>query len=182
MIRQWIWRTALTPEDVFRRPGEWALITPAEARIQSQWAPVVVVSRTPTGERAAWFDEHAAFFRGSGPPAARTLRYYQYAGGLPAIAGVHAVTEHEAEEPEEEVPPEIQPPRAEEVTSWIEVQLLDTLERPVASQKVTIELPDGSLAETRTDHEGLVRLDSIDPGTCRISFVDIDGREIRRLA
>jgi len=182
MIKQWTWRTTLSPDDVFRRPSEWSLITAAEAKIQSQWAPVVVVSRAPTGDQAAWYDEHATFFRGAGPPTARTLRYYQYLGGVPGVAAVHAATE--VEEPKPPPEPEAEPP--ERITldeHWIEIRLIDMNDQPIANEEYRLELPDGSLVEKhKTDADGRARIDSIDPGNCKISFPNLDSRDWQRVA
>ena len=57
---------------------------------------------------------------------------------------------------------------------WIEVELVDEAGKPVAGESVQVTLPDGSIAGGTTDEKGLRRIDGIDPGTCRITFPDLD--------
>jgi type VI secretion system secreted protein VgrG len=59
--------------------------------------------------------------------------------------------------------------------SWIEIQLLDEEGTPVASEKYRVTLPDGeTMAEGTLDEKGLARIDGIDPGTCKITFPELD--------
>ena len=59
--------------------------------------------------------------------------------------------------------------------SWIEVQLVDEQDQPVRGERYRITLPDGTtVAQGRTDAEGLARVRGIDPGTCQITFRDLD--------
>lgn len=56
-------------------------------------------------------------------------------------------------------------------TAWIEVELVDADGAPVAGEPYAILLPDGTTTDAGTlDEEGLVRIEGIDPGTCKISF------------
>jgi len=57
--------------------------------------------------------------------------------------------------------------------TWVEVQLLDPNDRPVANERYSLQLPDGSVRTGKLDNEGIVRVRGIDPGTCKISFPDI---------
>jgi hypothetical protein len=61
--------------------------------------------------------------------------------------------------------------------TWIEVQLVDADQLPVAGQKYLIKLPDGAVMPGKLDNEGKVRFESITPGTAEISFPEIDARE-----
>jgi hypothetical protein len=61
--------------------------------------------------------------------------------------------------------------------SWIEIELLDKENKPVADQDCTIALPDGTVIKQKTDSAGKIRLQGIQQGMCRISFPNIDGRE-----
>lgn len=63
--------------------------------------------------------------------------------------------------------------RPEEKT-WIEVQLLTPEGQPVVNRRVRIELPDRSVIERTTDAQGLCRADGIDPGTCKVTLLDVD--------
>ena len=59
--------------------------------------------------------------------------------------------------------------------SWIEIELVDEDGRPVAGAEYRLTLPDGeTVAEGSLDDKGLVRLDGIDPGTCRLAFPGLD--------
>ena len=59
--------------------------------------------------------------------------------------------------------------------TWVEVRLVDEDGEPVADAEYRIELPDGSVMTGRLDQDGKARFDSIVPGTCKVSFVEIDG-------
>lgn len=72
---------------------------------------------------------------------------------------------HKAPETEEE---------AEEKTAWIEIELVDEEDEPVPSEKYEIKLPDGSVAKGTLDGDGFARVDGIEPGTCEITFPNLD--------
>lgn len=61
---------------------------------------------------------------------------------------------------------------------WIEIQLLDDQDRPVAKEPYWVRLPDGSIREGRLDDNGFVRFDPIPCGICLVRFPVIDSREI----
>lgn len=75
-------------------------------------------------------------------------------------------------DPNVDPPPPPRPPEVEK--TWIEVQLFTPDNEPVAGRRVRIELPDGSVVERSTDASGLCRADGIDPGTCKVTLVDVD--------
>ncbi len=58
--------------------------------------------------------------------------------------------------------------------SWIEIVLVDEEDIPVAGEAYRIVLPDGSVKEGSLDEKGFARIDSIEPGTCKISFPSLD--------
>jgi hypothetical protein len=64
--------------------------------------------------------------------------------------------------------------------TWVEVELLDYNNRPVKGAKVEITLPDGSTTKGTLSGEGTFKVNGIDPGTCTVTFPDIDGREWKR--
>ena len=59
--------------------------------------------------------------------------------------------------------------------SWIEIVMVDEDKKPVPGQKYRITLPDGeTVAEGTLDDKGFARVDGIDPGTCKITFPELD--------
>jgi type VI secretion system secreted protein VgrG len=58
--------------------------------------------------------------------------------------------------------------------SWIEIELKDEDGNPVPGERYRITLPDGSVYEGTLDEKGLARVDHIDPGTCQITFPELD--------
>jgi hypothetical protein len=65
-------------------------------------------------------------------------------------------------------------------TTWIEIRLMDTENRPIAGDKYRIRLPDSSIVEGTLDEDGKARLEGIVPGQCEVCFPNIDGKEWRR--
>lgn len=61
--------------------------------------------------------------------------------------------------------------------TWVEFELLDKNKRPVKGLAVEVTLPDGSVDKATLSEKGSYRKDGIDPGTCRVRFPDLDGRE-----
>jgi len=59
--------------------------------------------------------------------------------------------------------------------SWIEIELVDQDNKPVPGERYRVTLPDGAtLAEGTLDEKGFARVDGIDPGTCKVTFPDLD--------
>jgi hypothetical protein len=70
------------------------------------------------------------------------------------------------------------PPIRETPTkTWVEIEMVDAVGKPVPNQKYRIKLPDGAWHEGVLDKKGQARFSDIDPGGCDISFPEIDGRE-----
>jgi hypothetical protein len=61
--------------------------------------------------------------------------------------------------------------------TWVEILLLDDTGKPVPGQKYRIKTPDGVLHEGTLDDTGKARVGDLDPGSCDISFPEIDGGE-----
>lgn len=59
-------------------------------------------------------------------------------------------------------------------TSWVEIELIDQDDEPVPGERYRIELPDGSVDSGSLDANGIARVEGIDPGTCKVSFPDLD--------
>jgi len=70
-------------------------------------------------------------------------------------------------------PPETEE-EAEEKTAWIEIELVDEEDEPVPSEKYEIKLPDESVAKGTLDGDGFARVEGIEPGTCEITFPNLD--------
>lgn len=185
MQRQKKTSRALVPEDALRNPGQWALISQREAAGLWRRQPVVVVSGNPGNETARWYDATTQSTSGE-PGSAGAARYFRYTGALPIIfdarrfgAPPFESIEKEGEPADEEVFRRRGP--AEDTGHWIEIELVDKKGRPVPSARYHIELPDSSIAEDKLDSQGKARIDGIDPGSCKITFLDFDGREWRPL-
>ncbi len=67
-------------------------------------------------------------------------------------------------------------PTEEEIEekSWIEIEMVDEEDEPVPGEKYKITLPDDSVAQGTLDNKGFARVDGIDPGTCKITFPELD--------
>jgi type VI secretion system secreted protein VgrG len=64
---------------------------------------------------------------------------------------------------------------ASQSTHWIEIKLVDTDNNPVPGEPYRIILPDGqTVAEGTLDEKGFARVDGIDPGTCKVTFPNLD--------
>jgi type VI secretion system secreted protein VgrG len=59
-------------------------------------------------------------------------------------------------------------------THWIEVELKDEAGAPVVGETCEITLPNGKKATKSTNKEGLIRIDKIDAGNCKIRWIHLD--------
>lgn len=62
----------------------------------------------------------------------------------------------------------------EKKTSWIEIEMIDEADDPVAGVKYEIKLPDGTVASGVLDNNGFARVDGIEPGQCEVGFPELD--------
>ena len=58
--------------------------------------------------------------------------------------------------------------------SWVEIALVDEQGTPVPGEGYRIGLPDGSTVDGSLDAKGQARVEGIDPGTCKITFPNLD--------
>jgi uncharacterized Zn-binding protein involved in type VI secretion len=63
---------------------------------------------------------------------------------------------------------------------WVEIQLLDTDNKPVPNEAYHIELPAGTSSDGCTDDKGMARVEGIDPGNCKISFPNLDKKSWKK--
>ncbi len=70
-------------------------------------------------------------------------------------------------------PPETQQEK-EQKRSWIEIKLVDEEDQPVPGEPYQITLPDGSVIEGTLNEEGCARVDGLDPGSCSVTFPNLD--------
>ncbi|MCX5883904.1 MAG: carboxypeptidase-like regulatory domain-containing protein, partial [Deltaproteobacteria bacterium] len=62
-----------------------------------------------------------------------------------------------------------------EKKSWIEIELVDEDGNPVPGEKYRVTLPDNKTVATGTlDKKGYAKVAGIDPGTCKITFPNLD--------
>jgi hypothetical protein len=58
--------------------------------------------------------------------------------------------------------------------TFIQIELVDEEGNPVAGESYEISLPDGSVVDGSLDDKGQARIEGIDPGSCQITFPDLD--------
>jgi len=63
---------------------------------------------------------------------------------------------------------------SDEEKSWIEIELVDEENNPVPGEKYKITLSDGKVKTGTLDQNGLARVEGIEPGTCQITFPNLD--------
>jgi type VI secretion system secreted protein VgrG len=66
-------------------------------------------------------------------------------------------------------------PENQDNKHWIEIELQDEEGNPVPGAPYRVTLPDGTtVADGTLDEKGYARIDHIDPGTCEVSFPNLD--------
>jgi len=106
-------------------------------------------------------------------------------GGGPAPAAPQAMTPRQWEQAARAARP-LPPPQPAAVPAaapaaatrpaddWIEIQLVGEDDAPLPGERWVVALPDGSTRKGVTGEDGVARLEGIPPGTCRVSFPDLD--------
>jgi hypothetical protein len=92
--------------------------------------------------------------------------------GIPPKAVEGEVTPRQAELAARE---EAAAPVTEEKT-WLEIELLDDDGNPVPGEPFSIKLPGGAIRLGRLDQDGRARIAGLDPGSCKVSFPNLDAR------
>ena len=71
-------------------------------------------------------------------------------------------------------PPQTKEEKAKK-PSWIEIELVDKKNKPVPGEAYRVTLPDGTTAAEGTlDDKGFARVEGIEPGTCKITFQNLE--------
>ncbi len=89
------------------------------------------------------------------------------------IVPIFAVTA--AAEPEDVPAPA---PVKDSSLTFIEIVLVDDDHKPVAGERYHIELADGRTIDGSLDDDGSAMIDQIDPGSCKVSFPDLDKQAV----
>jgi hypothetical protein len=183
-------RLSLRPDDALHDRANWTPIDRARALVL-QDTPVVVVFSNATGEHAVWFDRMSPFACGYGPFSLRGFRYLAFTGSAPAALQPGAggseskappspaatKTRQSQRAPAQRAAP-AQPAAAPPVEQkhWFEMELLDAQGKPVANEKFEVTLPGGAVKRGATDASGIVRLDDIPAGECKVKFPELKKR------
>ena len=89
------------------------------------------------------------------------------AGSTPTAAGQSPASDAPTHNPDA--------PENQDKKHWIEIQLNDDDGNPVPGEAYKITLPDGTtIADGTLDDKGYARVDNIDPGTCQVTFPNLD--------
>jgi hypothetical protein len=64
--------------------------------------------------------------------------------------------------------------KSDEPSSWIEIELVDMEDGPVAGEAFELTLPDGTVFQGTTNSKGIAYIPSDDAGSCTFSFSKLD--------
>lgn len=95
--------------------------------------------------------------------AVRQGRLLAIASAFPSGSGIFTEAEPEA-------PAQTEAPVQDQELTWIEIQLLDFNDKPLAGHPYELELPDGTIRKGTVNAEGLARVTGIDPGQCKLTW------------
>ena len=71
-------------------------------------------------------------------------------------------------------------PSKKKKKSWIAIKLVDEDGKPVPGEEYRIVLPDGTTVEGDLNKRGFACVRGIDPGTCQVTFPNLDAPEWKR--
>jgi hypothetical protein len=80
--------------------------------------------------------------------------------------------------PRQRTPSEEEKAPVEPEKTWVEIVLVDDQGKPVPGAKYVLELPDGTEKKGTLGDDGKAKVDGVVPGTCKISFPDIEASAI----
>ena len=60
---------------------------------------------------------------------------------------------------------------------WIGISLTTPDGKPIAGEPFVVELVDGKSVVGKLDNLGKMRIEGVDPGTCKVSFPERDAKE-----
>ncbi len=63
---------------------------------------------------------------------------------------------------------------------WIAIELVTPSGKPIPREPFIVELADGTRTGGRLDTLGKVRIEGVDPGTCKVSFPERDAKEWKK--
>jgi len=58
--------------------------------------------------------------------------------------------------------------------TWIEIELVDKTGHPVAGETYQVTLADGKITKGTLNEKGFARLEPVEPGTCKITFPNLE--------
>jgi len=68
----------------------------------------------------------------------------------------------------------LQDEEEEDNKSWIEIELVGEDDKPIPGEKYKVTLSDDTVAQGTLDEKGFARIDGIEPGTCQVTFPNLD--------
>ncbi len=63
---------------------------------------------------------------------------------------------------------------------WIGIALTERDGSPIAGEPFRVELADGKYVTGKLDNLGRIRVEGVDPGSCKVTFPDRDAREWKK--
>ena len=67
-------------------------------------------------------------------------------------------------------------------TAWIEIEMVGEDDKPIVGERYRIALPDGTTVDEGTLNEkGFARIEGFEPGSCKISFPNLDAKAWKKL-